>query len=116
MGYISAEVVEGECQTNQISSTRELMWDISIQLIAMQKEKLQTEEVSQLRWDVTVEFIASKIESAEKGEIAEGWRDGAAQIHVIEIQGNDSVWMTAAAGDRSPVAEVERCGSPTGHD
>ena len=66
VGYISAEMVEGERQPNQISSTRKLMWDISIQLIVMQQEKLQTEEATQLRWDVTVEHIAGNIKCEEK--------------------------------------------------
>lgn len=54
---------------------------------------------------MTVERIAMKMERTERGQIAERRRNGTAQIHVREVEGYHSGWMTAAAGNASPVAE-----------
>jgi len=67
-----------------------------------------------LTWDITVEGIARKIKRMEKGQIDKGRRDGAAQFHVREVEGDHSVHVTAAASDGSPVAEGD-CGTPVGH-
>jgi len=61
-----------------------------------------------------VECIATEIKSMEERQIGKGRRDSAVQFHVTEVEGNDSVHVTAAAGDSSPVAEGG-CGTPVGH-
>lgn len=101
----SGQIVEGERQISQISATAELRWDMSIQFIVVQPEHSQTKEASKLRGDMTVERIAFQNERTEKGQIAERRRDGTVQIHVSEVEGHHSGWMTAAAGNASPVAE-----------
>ena len=50
----------------------------------------------------------------EKRQIGEGRRDGAAKFHGSEVEVDDSVNVTTAAGDGSPITEGE-CGSPVGH-
>jgi hypothetical protein len=50
----------------------------------------------------------------EKRQIAKVRRNGAAQIHGSEVDGDHSVYVTTAASDGSPVAEGDY-GSPVVH-
>ena len=54
---------------------------------------------------MTVERIAIKIKKSEKGQIIERRRNGTAQIQSSEVEGDDSVWMAAAAANGGPVEE-----------